>query len=70
MTLQERIQDKTKVPLSTRFVQWIKDVAIKNNQSEDFVFSLWQKYCIACTNYDQSPVQFEFLQWNKLADLN
>ena len=29
------------------------------------IYSLWRKYADDCQGYDQSPVMFEFIQWNK-----
>lgn len=41
----------------------INAIAKVANMTGDEVFALWRKYSAQCTNYDQSPVMFEFVQW-------
>ena len=66
MTLKERINDKTKIPLAEEFVSEIRKIAEINNRSEDEIYTLWRNYSRECDNRDQSAVLFEFLDWNKL----
>lgn len=65
-TLKERLEDKTKTPLSSEFVFWLRRIAIQNNMTPDELYALWKDYAKKCTAYDQSPVTSEFLLWNKL----
>lgn len=66
MKLKDRIEDKTKTPLSESFVKFIRHVAEKNDLSEDEIYLKWRVYSGKCEAYDQSPTLPEFLSWMKL----
>ena len=50
------------------FRQWLESVGKANGKGPMQVYELWRKYARDCQAYDQSPVKFEFLQWNELKD--
>ncbi len=45
------------------FQAQINALGIVANMTGEEVYALWRKYSAQCTNYDQSPVMFEFVQW-------
>ena len=63
-TLAERIADTKRVPLAGTFVGALRQIARANNVDEDTVWHKWQEYAKQCEYGDQSPVLFEFCQWN------
>lgn len=54
--------------IDSGFREWLKAVGEANERTVFQVFVLWRKYCKDCQNFDQSPVKFEFLQWNQLKE--
>ena len=49
--------------VTPEFRAYLKDIGKPSGRSAEEVYTLWREYCQTCTNYDQSPVQFEFEQW-------
>ena len=45
------------------FRVWLAEVGRPSGKTAEQVYALWRDYCATCTNYDQSPVQSEFLRW-------
>ncbi len=45
----------------------IRAIAEENEKTPEFVYGLWLMYCQACQDFDQSPVLFEFKNWNAKA---
>lgn len=52
--------------MSPEFIKWMKKIAKANGIEYLHVLWLWKKYSKQCDLYDQSPVESEFLDWNKL----
>jgi hypothetical protein len=49
--------------LCESFQIWLSEVAFEHGKTVEQVFGWWQEYTRDCRNYDQSPVQSEFLDW-------
>ncbi len=55
--------------MTIQFATWLAEIAIVNDKKPSEVLAAWKKYCQDCTSSDQSPVKFEFLQWNNWREL-
>ena len=67
-TLETRLQDETKVKMHEGFVDFLYDIASKNDREGDDVYQMWREYSEKCTCMDQSPIRYEFLNWYKLKE--
>lgn len=47
------------------FCQAIRELAEEHGRTVEFVYGLWRDYAYQCECGDQSPVLFEFVQWNR-----
>ena len=56
-------QKMTFEKLHEPFKAWLSEVASEHGKSVEQVFGWWREYTRDCRNYDQSPVQSEFLDW-------
>lgn len=65
-TFAERIADKSKTPLYSMFIEWVRDIAALNSKSEDEIYSMWREHVRQNENMDQSPTTSEFITWNEL----
>ena len=50
------------------FRTWLTEVASANHKTPMQIYKMWRDYSRDCQAFDQSPVQSEFLQWNKLTE--
>lgn len=50
------------------FRAWLAEVGKPSGKTPEQVWVLWRNYAKTCEDFDQSPVEFEFLEWYK-ADL-
>lgn len=48
------------------FQTQINRIAAVNDLDPMDVFAKWRAYCDTCSNWDQSPILSEFVQWEKL----
>ena len=56
-------QKMTFEKLHEPFKAWLSEVASEHGKSVEQVFGWWREYTRDCRNYDQSPVESEFLDW-------
>jgi hypothetical protein len=56
-------QKMTFEKLHEPFKAWLSEVASEYGKPVEQVFAWWREYTRDCRNYDQSPVQSEFLDW-------
>ncbi len=54
--------------MDPNFREWVVAIAGANAERPFDIFLRWRKYCRDCQGFDQSPVKFEFLNWNGLKD--
>ncbi len=54
--------------IDASFREWLREVAELNGEKLFDTFLRWRQYCRDCQSFDQSPVKFEFLNWNGLKD--
>lgn len=52
--------------MTNEFKVWLENVARANHTSAELVLQQWKQYCANCAAFDQSPAQYEFLQWYRL----
>lgn len=45
------------------FRAWLAEIGRPTGKTAEQVYTLWVNYCRDCRNFDQSPVEFEFLNW-------
>lgn len=67
LTWQERLTDKSKIPLDITFVESLLLTARNNEREVEDLWGMWQEYADRCAGYDQSATFREFCSWNKLA---
>lgn len=55
------------IPISVvpEFRAWLVEVGKPSGKTPEQVWALWRSYCNTCQSFDQSPVQFEFLEWHR-----
>ncbi len=49
------------------FQNRVGELAEEYGKTPEFVYDLWRTYAATCADFDQSPVWFEFINWNKSA---
>lgn len=60
MTIEERFNNTAE-----NFQKLMARIAEVAKLTTMEVYALWREYSETCRNYDQSPVLFEFIQWNE-----